>query len=254
MENKDQSRIDPRLDTQEVTDSSSVEPTTNPFETIGQTPAWRDGWEGDPLYPREKPARFASSVPDGSRRKHKTRPILIEGDVARLTLTKGQVAIIDAVDVPLVQNVNWHAMPSQSGGYYAAGRIDGRAQTLHRYLFGLGPGNKITPDHKDRDGLNCRRSNLRPANGSQQRANTRKQITASTSPYKGVSIEKNGRYRSFIANGKPRSLGTFGSAEAAALAYNVAALEAFGEFALLNSIPNPESVDMTRWKRGKKSA
>ena len=39
----------------------------------------------------------------------KIRPIRVEGNVAYITLTKGYVAIIDALDVPIVSGFNWCA-------------------------------------------------------------------------------------------------------------------------------------------------
>jgi hypothetical protein len=41
----------------------------------------------------------------------KIRPIRVEGDTAIVPLTRGFEAVIDAVDVPIVEGWNWVAIP-----------------------------------------------------------------------------------------------------------------------------------------------
>lgn len=86
-------------------------------------------------------------------------------------------------------------------------------------------------DHKDGDGLNNRRSNLRPCTYSQNGANRGPQKNSSTG-VKGVFPHRDtGKFRSCImVEGKSRHLGIFATIEDAALAYRTAAEEAFGEF------------------------
>jgi hypothetical protein len=90
-------------------------------------------------------------------------------------------------------------------------------------------------DHKNHDGLDNRRRNLRAATVAQNQQNARSHL-GSTSRYKGVSW--NSKQRRWIAairhQGNAKRLGTFGVEKDAALAYDRAAQELFGEFAVLN--------------------
>jgi hypothetical protein len=88
-------------------------------------------------------------------------------------------------------------------------------------------------DHIDHDGLNNVRSNLRPATKGLNIRNSRAH-TRGVSPYKGVSRTRK-RWKSQIsANGVHYHLGHYDSQEEAALAYDRAAQEHFGEWAALN--------------------
>lgn len=58
-------------------------------------------------------------------------------------------------------------------------------QTLHRFIMNIDD-RKINVDHEDHDGLNCRRSNLRVATGTQNNGNRRKLILNTASRFKGV--------------------------------------------------------------------
>lgn len=103
--------------------------------------------------------------------------------------------------------------------------------------MGIDPSKEV--DHEDRDGLNCTRGNLGPANRSENMANTSLHED-STSGFKGVSFRKDSnKWRAYIClNYEMISLGSFGAAHEAAHAYNVAAVLLFGKFASLNVIPS----------------
>jgi predicted Zn-ribbon and HTH transcriptional regulator len=111
-------------------------------------------------------------------------------------------------------------------------------------------------DHVDGNGLNNRRSNLRPATKSQNGANARKN-PGKTSRYKGVfwDRERSAWQAKIMVNRKALSLGRFASEEDAALAYDLAAREAFGEFALTNFQPlDPVALADWRARREAESA
>lgn len=150
-----------------------------------------------------------------------------------ISLTRGKVAVVDAADAPLVSRYSWYALHVE-GLWYAQAKIEGgRRVLMHRMILGLdGP----MTDHRDGDGLNNRRSNLRPCTRSQNMANKKKHRN-STNPYKG--IDKYGhKWRARIrVNTQRLSLGIFLSAEDAARAYDDAARLHFGEFALTNFPP-----------------
>lgn len=85
-------------------------------------------------------------------------------------------------------------------------------------------------DHKDRNGLNNTRANLRIATQSQNSANSKVRSTNKLG-VKGV-YQQDGRYRANITvNGKRHDLGMFVTLEEARAAYMEAAKKYFGEFA-----------------------
>ncbi len=159
-----------------------------------------------------------------------------------VTLSQGQVAVVDACDYPLVSGHRWAATKPHNTWYAIAFfRLpDGRETSLfmHRLLLGLGHGDNRYADHRDGDGLNNTRENLRIATPGQNSQNRPKQITAASSRYKGVSLcSISGRWRcSIFADGKSTNLGRFDTEREAALAYNCAALELHGDFARINVI------------------
>jgi hypothetical protein len=103
---------------------------------------------------------------------------------------------------------------------------------MHRAVLGLSAGDRTRVDHKDHDTLDNRRSNLRVSTRSQNSANQLK--TRGTSKYKGVHKLKDRWKAQIEVDGKKRYLGSFVREEEAARAYDAAAVEAFGEFALIN--------------------
>ena len=97
----------------------------------------------------------------------------------------------------------------------------------------------LLPDHKDRNGLNNTRENLRYATEAQNLQN-RGMPKNNTSGYKGVMwCENKNKWRVQIkANNKRISLGYYSCIIKAAKAYNKAAIKYHGEFAVLNEIEN----------------
>lgn len=156
-----------------------------------------------------------------------------------IPLPNGVVALIDDEDAGLL-NFKWHALLRSDGvGYYVLRNLPksehprGSAY-LHRDVLGATPVQRV--DHRDGNGLNCRRSNLRIATVAQNGMNMRLP-KHNTSGYKGV--RKRGiRWQAYIKlDQRQLCLGRFDSAVEAAIAYNIRASELFGEFALLNPLP-----------------
>lgn len=106
---------------------------------------------------------------------------------------------------------------------------------LHRFLIGAPEGMLV--DHINGEHWDYRKSNLRLANHAQNSQNQKKRKNC-TSQYKGVSLARRPTKTYWVAqiccNGKKKSLGYFDSEVEAAVAYDAAAREMFGEFARTN--------------------
>lgn len=113
---------------------------------------------------------------------------------------------------------------------------------LHRLIMGLeNMASSIYVDHRDGNGLNNYRSNLRITDSKGNRYNSRKSLLGKrTSCYKGVRRSHNNKSNPWQAHitlsGKMKSLGCYRTEKEAALSYNKAALEHFGDMANLNNI------------------
>lgn len=142
-------------------------------------------------------------------------------------------AVIDRSDLPLVAGYRWRPIQGRNGKVYATVSHGGKLIYMHRLIMGTAPG--LETDHRNHDGLDNCRSNLRAATPSQNRANIRKR-SGCLSRFKGVSWDKTrGKWQAKIkVDGVHRNLGRFVDEALAARAYDVAALAAWGEFATLN--------------------
>lgn len=164
-------------------------------------------------------------------RTRRTEPpsVRIVDGAAFIALTQGYEAVIDAADVPLVDGRVWRVSVSP-GGVYAittvrtdAGRR--KALLLHTLITGF-----ALVDHRDGNGLNCRRENMRPATRAQNNRNSRMQKN-NRAGFKGVSPTPSGKWRARIAvDGKQKTLGTFDQPETAHRAYCEASAALHGEF------------------------
>lgn len=170
--------------------------------------------------------------------KREIRPIRVEGQVAYVPLTRGYTTIIDASDVPLVAGCNWYAwvakrLDGSVRAVYAVRAVPmGRSQRLiHMHRVIMGDPEFLDVDHRDGDGLNNRRRNLRAATKAQNSQNRGIKATSGNA-FKGISLDRQiGKWRARIwVNGKNRGLGFFRCPTAAALAYAKASRELHGEF------------------------
>ena len=159
-------------------------------------------------------------------------PFKIDGVYCRLIpLTRGLWTIVDEVDYIWLMRSKWFAKQDKKGNcYYAVRHADGNHKAhiyMHREVAGI-----IKPDHKNRNTLDNRRDNVRPASSAQNMQNTKKPVT-NKSGYKGVSWHKaTGKWTAQISvNGKKVYLGLFPTPELAYAAYCKAASEFHGAFA-----------------------
>jgi hypothetical protein len=155
-------------------------------------------------------------------------------------------AIIDAEALPLIEGGTCHWSQTGPFGHVSFWR-EGAEQAipLRRVILGIDDG-KMHIGHANDDALDCRRENLVVRTVSQRVQHKRKAKLiagrAPTSRFKGVFWETwTKKWRASIRrDGKTRRLGRFGDEVAAAVAYDEAAAEWFGEHARLNF---PDGVD-----------
>lgn len=120
---------------------------------------------------------------------------------------------------------------------YRHGKIDGVKYSAHRIIYTMMHG--VEPnviDHINRDPSDNRISNLRSCTVAENSRNSVKRYSG-TSQYRGVSWmkrEKAWAARISIAGAGRKSIGSFANEEDAARAYDKAAAEHHGEFAVLN--------------------
>lgn len=160
----------------------------------------------------------------------------------RIPLSQGKFALVSDEDYERVSQYNW---TYDRNGYACRmvqvhrteGKRTRRKVLMHRFILGAPKGVEV--DHANHNGLDNRRENIRVASHAQNRHNARPRVNSS-SRYKGVSFHRRDKkWRSEITvDGVRRSLGTFPNEHDAAAAYNVAAHEAWGEFAYQNPVPS----------------
>lgn len=143
----------------------------------------------------------------------------------------GLVALVDEADAEAVLPYSWLAVRNHRTTYVVRRFREGgrqRAQYLHSLITGW-----PLVDHRNGDGLNNLRINLRPATATQNARNARKRCDG-LSRYKGVGPHK-ALWRARIkVDGKTIGLGYYRDEREAALAYDAAARQLFGAFARLN--------------------
>jgi hypothetical protein len=156
-----------------------------------------------------------------------------------ISLTQGKVALVDDENFEWLSQFKWYARKhilKNRTNWYAVRNItvaSGKQKTvqMHRIIAAVAGFPQI--DHRDGNGLNNQRENLRPATCRQNQHNQRKRISCS-SKFKGVCWDRqNGKWRADIRlPGYRLHLGLF--EEDAAKAYDKAARQLFGEFSFTN--------------------
>jgi hypothetical protein len=158
-----------------------------------------------------------------------------------ISLSRGYLAQVDDKDYTWLSAHSWHVYKKKNRNTLYAERtfrVNGvsRHEAMHRLVLAV-TDPKIQVDHKDGDGLNNQRHNLREATHSQNQHN-RKRRRDGISQHKGVGKHSSGLWRArIVINKKETQLGYFHSERDAALAYNYAATQCFGKFARLNIVP-----------------
>lgn len=171
---------------------------------------------------------------------------------------KGMEALIDAADLPLVQEKRWNWSPGHSGQPGSPGggtvmlAIGGTPKpSLPRILLGINSPDQLVC-HRNGDRLDCRRENLIVRTRSQVRRAAKKMLTkagrACSSRFKGVTRTDSGRKWSAMINidKQSRYLGVFRSEIDAALAYDAALRERQGQDTTGLNFPDPAEAERLR--------
>lgn len=149
-----------------------------------------------------------------------------------IPLTRGLAALVDDEDFERLMRYKWHAVKGTCT-FYAARQVRQKGvknKVFYMHRFIMIPGENTEVDHRDCNGLNNQRSNLRLATSSQNHHNARRSKN-NTSGFKGVHISRNKFRAGIYLNGIRKHLGVFDTAEAAYAAYCKAAVELHREFA-----------------------
>lgn len=157
-----------------------------------------------------------------------------------IPLSQGKFAQVDDSDFDWLMQWKWSASNDGNTTYAFRRAGPGRpAILMHRII--LNAPNGLDGDHKNGNGLDNQRHNLRLATDADN-ARNRRPHEHHSSPYKGVSRKERGKrwLAQITLNGQHRYLGYFSTPEEAAHVYDTAARAAFGEFAFLNFPDDPD--------------
>lgn len=155
----------------------------------------------------------------------------------KIKLTQGKYALVSDIDYKYLNQWKWRYHKSKLNGY-AKRTTPQQSFYMHRVILErMGFHIFKETDHRDGNGLNNQRRNLRPSTRSQNCHNLRGHRD-NPSGYKGVCWfprDRKWQVRIYIS-GHHVHLGYFNNKIDAARVYNKAAKKYFGEFAYLNKI------------------
>jgi len=182
---------------------------------------------------------FGKTFGNPSRTKNDPNEITIDGDIAKIQMydkrgNETKQAIVDKNDIPVVSEYKWRWGPHDNRVYGANKTTT--TMSLPRLIMGCHD-KSLVVDHINFNTLDNRQSNLRICRQRDNARNSRK-LKDGFSTFKGVKKSCGGdRFAARIkVNYQEQYLGVFDTEVEAALAYNEAAKEHFGEFAYLNEV------------------
>lgn len=139
-----------------------------------------------------------------------------------IPLTQGKYALVDEYGFTLVGDYNWHAYKRKGSHVWYARRNTSRPKRktvlMHRVIIGAKEGETL--DHKNGNGLDNRRANLRICTRSEQQLNCR---SSSKYGFRGIGFSPKSKkeskwYAHVKVKGKHIALGSYATAIEAARA------------------------------------
>ena len=153
----------------------------------------------------------------------------------RVPLSRGKFALIDDCDAERVLAFNWTAMVVRQHHWYAVRGVyvNGKRKTCYLHRFILEASDSAHVDHRNGNGLDCRRQNIRAVTPLQNAWNRRKRRNGAN---RFIGVRPNGgKYGAQVwHSGTSLFLGQFVDEEQAARVYDAAIVILRGEFAHTN--------------------
>ncbi len=151
-----------------------------------------------------------------------------------IKLTQNKVAIVDDEDYERLNQFKWHSCLSRNTCYAGRGiKIDSKNNKIYMHREIMNPPNGTQIDHRNGNGLDNRKSNMRACTSQQNGFNTKRAQKNNSLGIKGVSlVKKINKFEARIMfNSKIIRLGYFNVMGDADSAYRIAEEKYFGEFA-----------------------
>lgn len=155
-------------------------------------------------------------------------------ETLEVPLRNGGVALVDREDYERVSLWPWR-WEARGKFNYAVARVrdcHGKVKKVYMHRFILSPPDALVIDHRNQNGLDNRRGNIRACTRADNRKNAAPR--PSRVPFKGVYANHGKWSAKIVVNGKQIYLGAFVTQLEAARAYDAAALRLYGEFARPN--------------------
>lgn len=151
----------------------------------------------------------------------------------KIELTQGKFAVVDLDDYAALSKFNWFAKKNGHAWYAARmpSRADGQRKhiLMHRVILKMRGDAHV--DHKNNDGLDNRKANLRKCTGAENQRNKRYPDRGLP---RGVCRLRGGFQAQISVDGRLKYLGVFRVVADAARAYDEASLKYHGEFGVRN--------------------
>lgn len=175
----------------------------------------------------------------------------------QIPLSRGLFAIVDDADYEWLMQWKWFASETRGKGtgfFYAARQTPhptkkGKQAMVYMHRAILNSPKGMVTDHINHNTLDNRRENLRVCTNAENLRNRVKSPQCKLSQYKGAVPVKGGWDAVISVGGRPKYIGTYETEREAALAYDRAAEQRYGEYAQLN-FPDLSDAPMTRREKG----
>ena len=153
-----------------------------------------------------------------------------------IRLNQNKTALVDDEDFELIKTYRWYCFKSRYTFYAISQWYENGERKhvlMHRLILNVPDG--FILDHKNKNGLDNQKENLRLCTHNQNKQNS-KMRRHNKSGFRGVHYSKRDKlfYSRIGIDGKRLWIGCFKTAKAAALAYDKYAIKHHGEFAQLN--------------------